>query len=144
MENVFEYLPSYIIALIVELIVFFGFVYFVTMKTDDEISRRWKAASFVSVCVGLLVQVAVWALVVFGWFIENNTEAFVANLSTTILLFFAEGVVIGATVTMPVVLIGLFIAYHYFWQTGDRLIEKYWRNPKIHYGANSKPPFLRF
>lgn len=144
MENVFEYLPSCIIALIVELVVFFGFVYFVTMKTDDEVSRRWKAAAFVSVCSGLLVQLVVLALIVFSWFFENNTETFVVNLPTTIISFFAEGIVIGATVTMPVVIIGLLIAYHYFWQTGDRLIEKYWRNPKIHYGANSKPPFLKF
>jgi|RhiMetdeSRZDD1v2_1073273.scaffolds.fasta_scaffold1848325_1 hypothetical protein len=144
MENVFEYLPGCIIALMLELAVFFGFIYFVTMKTDSEVSRRWKAAAFIGVCVGVSVQLIVLTLVVLGWFIESKTETFVVNLSTTVISFFAEGIVIGATVTMPVVFIGLFIAYHYFWQTGDRLIEKYWRNPKIHYGANSKPPFLKF
>jgi hypothetical protein len=39
-------------------------------------------------------------------------------------------------------MIGLFIAYSNFWQSGDWFIEKYWRNPKINYGANNKPPFL--
>lgn len=144
MENVFEYLPGCIIALVIELVVFFGFVYLVSIKTDGEVSRRWKASAFISVCSGLLVQLVVLALVVFGWFIDNKTETFVVSLSTALLYFFAQAIVIGATVTMPVVIIGLFMAYHYLWQTGDRFVEKYWRNPKIHYGENSKPPFLKF
>ena len=143
MENVFEQLPGHIIALTVELIVFFGLVCFATMKSESEASRRWKASALISVLLGFFIQLAVLALVVFGWLIGENTEASVMNLSTRVISFFAEGIVIGATVSMPVVLIGLLIAYHYFWQTGDRLIEKYWRNPKIHYGANSKPPFFK-
>ena len=142
MDNIFEYLPGSIVALIVEFVVFFGLVYFVSRKTDDEVSRRWKASAFISVCFGIFVQLLILAIVVLVWYLENNSKTFVVNFSMGVISFFAVGIVIGATVTMPVVMIGLFIAYHNFWQSGDRCIEKYWRNPKIHYGANSKPPFL--
>jgi hypothetical protein len=142
MDNVVDYLPGCTIALILEFVVFFGFTYFVSRKTYGEVSRRWKASAFMSVCFGVFVQLLVLAIVVFVWLLEKDIQSMFMNFSMTIISFVAVGIVIGATVTMPVVVIGLFIAYHNFWQSGDRFIEKYWRNPKIHYGANRKPPFL--
>jgi hypothetical protein len=142
MDNVFEYLPGSIIALTVEFVVFFGFIYFVSRKTDVEVSRRWQASAFISVCFGVFVQLLVLAIVVFVWLFENDIQTLFMNFSMIVISFFAVGIVVGAIVTMPMVMIGLFIAYLNFWQSGDRFIEKYWRNPKIHYGANRKPPFL--
>jgi hypothetical protein len=143
MENVFEYIPTCIIALIIEFVVFFGFIYFVSIKTEGEVSRRWKAAAFISVCLGLLLHLVFLAIIVFAWLIEQNTATFFVNLPEVVIALFAQAIVIGAAMTMPVVIIGLFMAYLHLWQTGDRFIEQYWRNPKIHYGEQRKPPSLK-
>jgi hypothetical protein len=144
MENVVTYIPIYVIALIVEFIVFFGYVYFVSVKTEGGVSRRWKASAFISVCCGLLVHVSILGAIVLGWLIETNIEIFLISLPEKVMSFFANAIAVGAIVTMPVVMIGLFMAYFHLWQTGDRFVEKYWRNPKVHYGENGKPPFLKF
>jgi len=143
MENVVENVPTYVVALSVELIVFFGFVYFVSIKTKGDISRRWKASAFISICFGLLVHTVTLAIIVLVWLIEAKAETFFVNLPEKAISFFAQVITIGAIVTMPVVIIGIFMAYYHLWQTGDRFVEKYWRNPKIHYGENAKPPFLK-
>ncbi|HLO14339.1 MAG TPA: hypothetical protein VK206_05895 [Anaerolineales bacterium] len=143
MNNV-EHILGYVIALIIELVVFFNFVYFVSRKTEVEVSRRWKASALISVSFGLLVQLVSLAIIVLDWVIKKDIETFIVSLPQMLISLFAESIVIGAMVTMPVILIGIFMAYHHLWQTGDRFVEKYWRNPKIHYDENSKPPFLKF
>lgn len=143
MENVFEYLPDSIIALIVEFVVFFGFVHFASAKTKSEVSRRWKAAALISVCCGLLSHLLVSAILVLSWFFDKNIGKVIVELPNLLITFFAQAIVIGAMVTMPMVILVLFLAYFSLWQTGDRLVEQFWRNPKIHYDENNKPPFLK-
>ena len=144
MENVVENVLIYAVVLLIELGVFFGFVYFVSIKTEGDVSRRWKASAFISVCFGLLVHMVTLAIIILAWFIEANAATFFVNLPEKVMTFFAQVIAIGAIVTMPVVMIGIFMAYQHLWQTGDRFVEKYWRNPKIHYGENARPPFLKF
>ena len=144
MENVVEYVPIYVVTLLIELVAFFAFVYFVSTKSEGDISRRWKASAFIGVCFGLLVHLVFLAVIVLGWLFETNVESLFTNLPERIMSFIVEAIALGAIVTMPVAILGLFTAYHYLWQTGDRFVEKYWRNPKIHYGENQKPPYLKF
>jgi hypothetical protein len=144
MENIVEYLPNYAIALLIELFVFFGFVYLVSIKTEGDISRRWKAAAFIGVFYGLLIHLVFLVIIVLGWIFETNFETFFINLPERILSFTAQIIALETMVTMPIIIIGVFMAYHHLWQTGDRFVEKYWKNPKIHYGENQKPPFLKF
>ena len=144
MKNIVEYVPTYVIALLVEFIVYFGFLYLVSTKTAGDVSRQWKASAFISVCFGLLVHLVTLAVIILGWLIETNVETFFARLPENIISLFVQAIAIGAVATMPVVILGIFIAYLHLWQTGDRFVEKYWRNPKIHYGEHPNPPPLKF
>jgi hypothetical protein len=66
------------------------------------------------------------------------------DLGRVFIEIFSATIGLAAIITMPTIIIGTLFAYYNFWKTGDRLIKKYWRNPKVHYDENAKPPFLKF
>lgn len=144
MENIVKYLPNYAIALLIELIVFFGFVYFVSIKAEGDVSRRWKASALISISFGVLIHLLFLVIIVLGRIFETNSETVFINFPERLVSFTTQAIGLAAIVTMPTIIIGVFIAYHYLWQTGDRFVEKYWKNPKIHYSENEKPPYLKF
>ena len=144
MENIIDYIHNYVVALLIELIFFWVFVYVASNKTEGEVSRRWKASALLSVSFGLLIHFVLLALIVLGWIFETDFETLFADLLEKVMSFASQIIGLAAVITMPVIIIGVFIAYHYLWQTGDRLVEKYWKNPKVHYGENQKPPYLKF
>jgi len=129
MENINEYLPRYVVALFIELIIFSGFVFFASSKTKDEVSRRWKASALISILYGLVIHFLLMAIIVLGWIFEKDFETLFADLPKKLLSFASQTIGLAAIITMPAIIIGVFIAYHYLWQTGDRLVEKYWKNP---------------
>ena len=144
MENISKHLPFYVAALFIELIVFSGFVYFVSSKTKDDVSRRWKASAVISVLYGMAIHFLFMVIIVLGWIVETDFESLIATLPEKLFSFASQAIGLAAIITMPAIIFGVFIAYHYLLQTGDRLVEKYWKNPKIHYGENQKPPYLKF
>ena len=147
MNNIIENLSTYVIALIIELIVFFGFLLLTTSITNSEVSRRWKGASLISVSYGLLFHLLILFIFIFeflSWIFKTNLELILANLPEKLILLESEAIALAAVITMPMIIVGVFIAYLHLWQTGDRFIEKYWKNPKIHYAINEKPPYLKF
>ena len=115
-------------------------MYFTSTKTESEVSRRWKASAFLSASFGLLIHFVLMAIIVLGWIFETDSETLFADLLEKLMSFASQTIGLAAIITMPMIIIGDFIAYHYLWQTGDRLVEKYWKNPKVHYDKNQKPP----
>jgi hypothetical protein len=144
MEKIIYYLPHYVVALVIELIIFLSFVYFASNKSEGEVSRRWKASAFLSVSFGLLLHSVLVALIVLGWIFETDSKGLFTDLPEKLMSVAVQTIGLAAIITMPVIIIGVFIAYRYLWQTGDRFVEKYWKNPKVHYGENQKPPYLKF
>jgi hypothetical protein len=144
MENIVIYLPKYAIALFLEIFVFGCFAYLAPTRTKGEVSRRWAASSLVSILFGLSIHLFLMGIIIVGWISNVNVETFPPDLYGQFIEVLSVTIGLAAIFTMPTIIIGIFIAYFNFWQTGDRLIEKYWRNPKVHYGKNAKPPFLKF
>jgi ABC-type spermidine/putrescine transport system permease subunit I len=113
-------------------------------KIKSEVSRRWKASSLVSILFGLLIHLCILVIIVFGLISDVNVETMSTDLGRVFIEIFSATIGLAAIITMPTIIIGTLFAYYNFWKTGDRLIKKYWRNPKVHYDENAKPPFLKF
>jgi NADH:ubiquinone oxidoreductase subunit 6 (subunit J) len=135
---------QHVVILFAEIIVFSSFVYIVSTRTNEELSRRWKASAFVSVLFGLLIHFFCIVLFVIICIYNANSETLLNDLPNK----FKEGLLLlislATFITMPIIIIGIFIVFFQFRQNGDRLIEKYWRNPKISYREHAKPPYLKF
>jgi hypothetical protein len=144
MENLLPIQSNYLIILLVEVSLFSIFVYLVFSKTKDDVCRRWKASVFVSVIFGIFIQTILLGLSAVGWLMQVNFATLIDSFIKGFYALIPAWIGMEALLTMPIIILGTFIAYFRFWNSGDRLIEKYWRNPKIHYGQNQKPPFLKF
>lgn len=144
LEKINVYFLHYVMALLIELIVFFGFVYIASSKTKGEVSRRWKASALISVLYGLVTHFLLMIIIFLGWIFETDFETMFVYLPEKLLSSASQCISLATTITMPAIIIGVFIVYHYLWQTGDRVVERYWKNPKIHYDENQKPPYFKF
>ena len=132
-----------LIVLLGEVLAFSGFAYFVFTKTTGEVCRRWKASVVCGVVVGFCIHSFFFVLGIIGLLVQINLNNLPGLIASSLLLIPAY-LGVDSYITMPMVILGTFIAYSRFEQYGDRLIEKYWRNPKVHYGKDQKPPFLKF
>jgi len=107
------------------------------------VSRRWKASVISGVVLGLSIHSIYYILRLAGWLIQVN----LATIPSSLIIYFSQlipGILgIDSIIIMPIIIMATFIAYVRFEQSGDRLIEKYWRNPKINYPEGQKPPFLK-
>jgi hypothetical protein len=132
------------IALFVEIIFFASFIFIVCFRTNEDFARRWKASVFIGMLSGICTHLIFTLLLIIGWIYRGGFTTLQNGVNEIIgqcVLLFVDT---AAYFTMPVMILATLIAYFNFWQTGDRLIEKYWRNPKIRYRANQKPPYLKF
>jgi len=81
-------------------------------------------------------------MAVIDWLIKINISDLLQNVISFLDISLPAFLALEALIVMPGIIIGTLIAYHRFLQSGDRLIEKYWKNPKIHYIDNQKPPYF--
>jgi hypothetical protein len=144
MENLFPIPINYFVILFVEIIVFSLFVYFVFTKTTGEICRRWKASVFLAALIGVFVQASFIGLGWVGWLMEVNLSTFFQDFIQFVDRLIPASLAMASFVTLPIIILGTFFAYAWFAQHGDYLIDKYWRNPKVYYRSDQKPPFHNF
>jgi len=128
--------------ILVEVSIYVLFVFIVFTKTTGEICRRWKVSVFVSVVFGLIYQTIFFGLCFIGWIMKLEHVGLINSLMEYILDFIPALLGLFSLIIMPIIIVGTFIAYYRFENTGDLLIEKYWTNPKIYYGNYPKPPLL--
>jgi len=132
---------KYALILFVEILAYCIFVYFVVSKTTGQVARRWKASVFSGVVFGLCFHLFFSGLLMLGWLLQVNFVSSLYSQINGLLLLAAQIIVLDSIVIMPIIIVGTFIAFGRFASSGDQLIEKHWRNPKIHYGEYKRPPF---
>ncbi len=133
---------KYLLILIVELLAFSIAAYLLFTKTKDEVNRRWKVSVLCGVTFGLSIDLIFFVMVVIDWLIKLNFSDFLQNVISFLDKSLPAFLGLEALIVMPGIIIGTLIAYYRFLQSGDRLIEKFWRNPKIHYRDDQKPPYF--
>lgn len=133
---------NYLITFLVEVVFFSIFVYIVLKKTRDETLRRWKVSVFAGVATGFIIQTIIFGLGLVGWLMQVKSAAFFESLITYFFTLLSVFIVLESLVIMPIIILSTFIAYFQFENSGDRIIEKYCKNPKIHYSTDQKPPFF--
>jgi hypothetical protein len=144
MDLPFPILIKYLLTLFVEIFTFSLFAYFVFSITKAEINRRCKGSVIIGVVSGLCFHTLFLILIIISWLNHLNPVTFF-NIYRTYMSEVISGILgMDSMILMPITIISTIIAYVQLEQTGDRLIEKYWRNPKIYYGENPKPPYLKF
>ena len=135
---------QYVIILFAEIVVLSGFVYIIFSKAKGESSRRWKASVVVAVLFGVLIHICFIMALIMVWIDWANFETLFIDFFNK----YKEGLLLiisaDTLIILPMIIIGIFVAYIMFWQSGDRYVEKFWRNPKISYREHPKPPFLKF
>jgi hypothetical protein len=142
-ERVGAIVTLYITILILEGSAFLVFPYLVTKKTTGATCRRWKASL---VCaVGWIISIRSFFFVFCIFLISVDLinpliiDPVLPVFASLLLIFLGLDVVIF----IPLIIIGTFVAYAHFLQTGDRFIENYWENPEINYARFRKPPLLK-
>lgn len=144
MEHLFPVPINYLVFLFVEIMIFSTFAYFVFFKTTGEVCRRWKVSIFVAVTFGVVTQTFFIGLGWIGWLMKLNLATIGKDLIEYLNILMPASLGTASLITMPIIILGTFIVYYQLLNSGDCLIEKYWRNPKVHYGSNQKPPFRTF
>jgi hypothetical protein len=144
LEMKIESLLSHFIVLVGENIAFMGFSILIHLKTVDAVFRRWKASAIISIFFGVFLHLAVYAIFIVSIITKSSFTITDLSVSTILVSFATLSIVFGELITMPCIIIGQFLIYFRLWQSGDRFVDKYWRNPKISYRENGDWPFLKF
>jgi hypothetical protein len=132
---------NYWVLLLLEIIVYSVFVFIVFSKSTGEVYRRWNASVFVAGLIGIFIHSSIIGLGWLGWFMKLNLSTFVNDIIQFSNDLMPVSIAMASLITMPIIILGTFFAYARFKQFGDYYIDKYWRNPKVHYNSNHKPPF---
>lgn len=140
-NNVFLPILS-LIPFIIELFIYIIFIYLASTTTKLEVSRRWRASALVGVISGLALNTMIVIVIWSSWIMQGKIGTIFQDFAQAFILCF--NIILGLTpyITMPMIIIVTLGSYFRFWQDGDRLIEMYWKNPKIHYPDNAKPPYF--
>jgi hypothetical protein len=144
MNNFWSEIFTYLVIESVLSVAFAIFIFFVTTRTRSEISRRWIASLLFSLFAGITVYILFIVLFGINWLMITKDLIAAIDILHFARYFLPILIQTKVFIEIPVMVGFLLIAYVYFWQTGDRLIEKYWRNPRIYYPNNGKPPYLKF
>jgi hypothetical protein len=131
-----------LITLFIEIASYTGLIYVASKITKYETSRRWGASAYIGVlsCIAGSTLIVIMLLVIL--ISKGDIFAIIRNLPRLYInsLYLMLGLI--TFISMPLTFIVTFGLYFTFWRDGDTLIEKYWKNPKIHYPDNAKPPYF--
>ncbi|MBP7356190.1 MAG: hypothetical protein KA928_08535 [Longilinea sp.] len=133
----------FLVILLVEVSIYTIFAVLVFSKTSGAVCRRWKASIFSAILLGVLCQAGINGLLLIGLLTKLRLATFIQDLSGYVHLLIPGSWAMLSLITMPTIILATFGIYYDFVKTDDYLIEKYWQNPKIHYGRGQKPPLLK-
>jgi predicted membrane metal-binding protein len=131
-----------LISLFIEIASYTGFIYIASKITKHETSRRWRASALVGVLSGIAGSTVIVIMLLVIWILKGDVLTILRNLPMLYInsLYLMLGLI--TIFSMPLTFIVTLGLYFTFWRDGDTLIEKFWKNPKIHYPDNTKPPYF--
>jgi hypothetical protein len=131
-----------LITLFIEIASYTGLIYVASKITKYETSRRWRASAYIGVLSGIAGSTLIVIMLLVILISKGDIFAIIRNLPRLYInsLYLMLGLI--TFISMPLTFIVTFGLYFTFWRDGDTLIEKYWKNPKIHYPDNAKPPYF--
>jgi hypothetical protein len=131
-----------LITLFIEIASYTGLIYVASKITKYETSRRWRASAYIGVLSGIAGSTLIVIMLLVILISKGDIFAIILNLPRLYInsLYLMLGLI--TFISMPLTFIVTFGLYFTFWRDGDTLIEKYWKNPKIHYPDNAKPPYF--
>jgi hypothetical protein len=131
-----------LITLFIEIASYTGLIYVASKITKYETSRRWRASAYIGVLSGIAGSTLIVIMLLVILISKGDIFAIILNLPRLYInsLYLMLGLI--TFISMPLTFIVTFGLYFTFWRDGDTLIEKFWKNPKIHYPDNAKPPYF--